>query len=158
MPTALRTARPRRYLMCRPAYFDVTYAINPWMNPDKPVDTGLAVAQWQQLHDALVEAGHTVDLIDPVPGLPDMVYAANGATVVDGKVLGARFRNAERAAEGAAYLDWFRDHGFTDTREPSHLNEGEGDILTTRSYLLAATASAAARRATARPRSTSADR
>ncbi|SEL58294.1 dimethylargininase [Streptacidiphilus jiangxiensis] len=137
MPVDTRAARPRRYLMCRPDFFEVTYAINPWMDPSEPVDTQLAVTQWERLHGALVEAGHTVELIDPVPGLPDMVYAANGATVVDGKVLGARFRNEERAAEGAAYLNWFRDNGFTDTLEPDHLNEGEGDLLTTRSYILA---------------------
>ncbi|WP_369405796.1 dimethylargininase [Streptacidiphilus anmyonensis] len=137
MPVASRTPRPRRYLMCRPDFFEVTYAINPWMDPVVPVDTGLAVSQWERLHGALVEAGHTVELIDPLPGLPDMVYAANGATVVDGKVLGARFRNEERAAEGAAYLNWFRHNGFTDTLEPRHLNEGEGDLLTTRSYILA---------------------
>ncbi|CAM5243363.1 hypothetical protein STENM327S_07283 [Streptomyces tendae] len=41
--TAGREATPRHYLMCRPTYFDVTYAINPWMDPGKPVDTDLAV-------------------------------------------------------------------------------------------------------------------
>jgi N-dimethylarginine dimethylaminohydrolase len=131
-----RTARPRRYLMCRPTHFEVTYAINPWMDPDKPVDTGLAVAQWERLHALYGELGHQVDLIDPLPGLPDMVYAANGATVVDGKVLGARFRNAERAAEGPAYLEWFRDRGFA-TLDPRHVNEGEGDLLLTASFVLA---------------------
>ncbi|CAM5605214.1 hypothetical protein SRIMM317S_04733 [Streptomyces rimosus subsp. rimosus] len=105
--TRTRTPGPRHYLMCRPTHFDVTYAINPWMDPAKPVDTGLAVAQWESLRDLYLSLGHTVEFIEPVPGLPDMVYAANGATVVDGKVLGARFRNAERAAEGPAYLDWF---------------------------------------------------
>ncbi|MFF2953054.1 dimethylargininase [Kitasatospora sp. NPDC057965] len=131
-----RTARPRRYLMCRPTHFEVSYAINPWMDPAKPVDTALALAQWERLYELYVDLGHRVDLIDPLPGLPDMVYAANGATVVDGRVLGARFRNAERAAEGPAYLEWFRAHGFT-TLDPVHVNEGEGDLLLTDRYLLA---------------------
>ncbi|MFE4518458.1 dimethylargininase [Kitasatospora sp. NPDC056783] len=131
-----RTARPRHFLMCRPTHFDVTYAINPWMDPAKPVDTDLAVAQWERLYELYVELGHRVDLIDPLPGLPDMVYAANGATVVDGKVLGARFRNAERAAEGPAYLEWFRARGY-ETLDPEHVNEGEGDLLTTASHVLA---------------------
>ncbi|MGP3689484.1 dimethylargininase [Streptomyces sp. IBSNAI002] len=131
-----RTARPRRFLMCRPTHFEVSYAINPWMDPAKPVDTDLAVAQWQRLYEQYLALGHRVDLIDPLPGLPDMVYAANGATVVDGKVLGARFRNAERAAEGPAYLEWFRANGFT-THDPLHVNEGEGDLLLTGSHLLA---------------------
>ncbi|MFE3560523.1 dimethylargininase [Streptomyces sp. NPDC059193] len=131
-----RTARPRRFLMCRPTHFEVSYTINPWMDPAKPVDTDLAVAQWQRLYEQYLALGHRVDLIDPLPGLPDMVYAANGATVVDGKVLGARFRNAERAAEGPAYLEWFRANGFT-THDPVHVNEGEGDLLLTGRHLLA---------------------
>ncbi|UNO41485.1 dimethylargininase [Streptomyces sp. MST-110588] len=132
-----RTQRPRRYLMCRPTHFEVTYSINPWMDPAKPVDTELAVAQWERLRALYLELGHKVELIDPLPGLPDMVYAANGATVVDGKVLGARFRNAERTAEGPAYLDWFRTHGFTELHDPQHINEGEGDFLVTGSWVLA---------------------
>ncbi|MFB6889197.1 dimethylargininase [Kitasatospora sp. NPDC056327] len=132
----VRTARPRRYLMCRPEHFEVSYAINPWMDPAKPVDTALAVAQWERLYALYLSLGHRVDLIDPLPGLPDMVYAANGATVVDGRALGARFRNAERAAEGPAYLEWFRARGFA-THDPAHVNEGEGDLLLTDGHLLA---------------------
>ena len=123
-----RTARRRHYLMCPPRHFAVTYAINPWMNPDVPVDQDLAVAQWETLRQTYLGLGHRVDLLEPVPGLPDMVYAANGATVVDGRVLGARFRHPERAAEAAAHLAWFRSAGLT-VVEPQHVNEGEGDLL-----------------------------
>ncbi|MFF0215048.1 dimethylargininase [Streptomyces vinaceus] len=132
-----REQRPRRYLMCRPSHFEVVYAINPWMDPEKPVDAALAVLQWERLRDLYRELGHTVELIEPVPGLPDMVYAANGATVVDGRVLGARFRNAERLAEGPAYLDWFRQNGFTTLHDPEYVNEGEGDFLVTAGHVLA---------------------
>ncbi|KJY40421.1 dimethylargininase [Streptomyces sp. R33] len=132
-----REQRLRRYLMCRPSHFEVVYAINPWMDPQKPVDAGLAVLQWERLRETYRELGHTVELIDPVPGLPDMVYAANGATVVDGRVLGARFRNAERIPEGPAYLDWFRENGFTELHDPEYVNEGEGDFLVTGSSVLA---------------------
>lgn len=76
--------RPRRYLMCPPSHFDVTYSINPWMNPTKPVDAELAMAQWERLRATYLSLGHTVEVIEPVAGLPDMVFAANGATVVDG--------------------------------------------------------------------------
>ena len=136
---ALRTATPRRYLMCPPTYFDVSYSINPWMNPDKPVDRERAVAQWETLRDLYVRLGHTVELIDPLPGLPDMVFAANGATVIDGRVLVARFRNEERAAEGPAYAQWFRQRAFSPVREPRWVNEGEGDYLTTERWVLAGT-------------------
>ena len=56
---ALRTATPRRYLMCPPTYFDVSYSINPWMNPDKPVDRERAVAQWETLRDLYVRLGRS---------------------------------------------------------------------------------------------------
>ncbi|MFI9362444.1 dimethylargininase [Kitasatospora sp. NPDC053057] len=134
-----REARRRRYLMCRPTHFEVTYRINPWMDPAKPVDTDLAVAQWEKLRALYLELGHEVELIDPLRGYPDMVYAANGATVVDGKVLGARFRNVERSAEGPAYLAWFRDNGFTELHDPEYVNEGEGDFLVAGSLVLAGT-------------------
>ncbi|MEU9193970.1 dimethylargininase [Streptomyces hundungensis] len=132
-----RTARPRRYLMCPPAHFKVTYSINPWMDPEKPVDLPLALAQWEDLRDRYRALGHTVELLDPRPDLPDMVFAANGATVIDSRVLGARFAHPERAAEAAVHLAWFRAHGFTTVHEPSHINEGEGDFAVTASYLLA---------------------
>ncbi|MFG2722091.1 dimethylargininase [Streptomyces sp. NPDC048416] len=132
-----RTARPRRYLMCPPAHFKVTYSINPWMDPEKPVDLPLALAQWEVLRDRYRALGHTVDLLDPRPDLPDMVFAANGATVIEGRVLGARFAHPERAAEAEVHRDWFRAHGFATVHEPAHINEGEGDFAVTDSYVLA---------------------
>ena len=96
----------RHYLMCRPTYFAVDYAINPWMDPTAPVDADLAIAQWEALVDTYRSLGHTVEFIDPIPGLPDMVFAANGATVVDGAVLGVSFtlRRARRRRPGLPRL------------------------------------------------------
>jgi N-dimethylarginine dimethylaminohydrolase len=135
--TARRAATPRSYLMCPPAYFDVTYAINPWMRLDAPVDPALAMRQWETLRQAYVALGHSVSVVDPVIGLPDMVFAANGATVIDGTVLGVRFRYPQRAAEAEAYLAWFRSHGWAPVREAAHVNEGEGDILVAGDAVLA---------------------
>lgn len=123
--------------MCPPAHFRVTYSINPWMDPSKPVELPLALAQWEELRDRYRSLGHTVELLVPSPELPDMVFAANGATVVDGRVLGARFAFTERAAEAEAHLEWFRDRGFADIHRPAHVNEGEGDFAVTASYVLA---------------------
>ena len=124
-----RVATPRSYLMCPPEYFAVTYAINPWMRPDSPVDAGRAMRQWTALRAVYEALGHSVSTIEPVAGLPDMVFAANGATVIDGTVLGVRFRHHERAGEAAAYLSWFLTHGYSPVHEPVFVNEGEGDIL-----------------------------
>ena len=132
-----RTATTRKYLLCPPEYFAVNYAINPWMDPQRPVDAMLAMAQWNELRETFVRLGHEVSLIDPVPGLPDMVFAANGATVIGGNVLGARFLHPERAAEGTVYLDWFRRNGYPSVTVPKLVNEGEGDIVFGGRFVLA---------------------
>jgi len=119
----------RTYLMCPPEHFAVEYAINPWMNPDKPVDVELALTQWERLREAYQGLGHTVQVIRPEPGLPDMVFAANGATVIGGRVLSAQFKYPERQPESDAYLEWFRRHDYTRIRHSVVTNEGEGDIV-----------------------------
>jgi N-dimethylarginine dimethylaminohydrolase len=65
-----RMPRPRSYLMCRPDEFVVAYAINPWMDVDTPVDTALAVKQWDGLRETLVGLGHTVRTLEPLLFLP----------------------------------------------------------------------------------------
>ncbi|MET8583573.1 dimethylargininase [Streptomyces collinus] len=135
----IRTAIPRRFLMCPPTYFEVSYSINPWMDPKRPVDAGLAERQWRNLRSLYRDLGHEVLEVAPLPGLPDMVFAANGATVRDGMVFGSRFRHMERTAEGPAYLAWFRAQGYADVHWPEHINEGEGDYLAVGDRLLAGT-------------------
>ncbi|MFC4059480.1 dimethylargininase [Planomonospora corallina] len=129
----------KHFLMCRPEHFAVEYAINPWMDPSAGADRDLAIRQWEELRSVYEGLGHRVSLIDPVEGLPDMVFAANGALVVGGRVYGARFKHPERAAEGPAYLEWFVRNGYDRVREASFTNEGEGDFLTLDHVILAGT-------------------
>ncbi|PPI24118.1 dimethylargininase [Rathayibacter sp. AY1B5] len=133
-----RTPVAKTILMCRPEHFTVVYRINPWMDPQVPTDTSLAVRQWQTLYDTYVELGFTIELIEPEAGLPDMVYAANGGFVIDGIAYGASFTYPERQPEGPAYMDWFRSAGF-DVRVPEEVNEGEGDFLLVGERILAGT-------------------
>lgn len=128
----------RRYLMCRPEFFTVSYKINPWMEPSVPTDTALAVRQWQVLYDTYIALGHEVELIDPIEGLPDMVYTANGGFLIDNVAYGAKFRFQERVPEGPAFMEWFAANGF-DVREPVEVNEGEGDFLLVGDTILAGT-------------------
>ena len=70
-PQASSSAAVRLHdLMCPPAHFKVTYSINPWMDPTKPVDLPLALAQWEDLRDRYRALGHTVELLDPSPACP----------------------------------------------------------------------------------------
>lgn len=123
--------------MCKPTFFEVSYSINPWMDPDSPTSTSRGLTQWKDLHDLLSELGHTVDLVEPVAGLPDMVFAANGAIVVDDRVLVARFRHPQRQEESQSYMEWFRAHGWPTVQQAERTNEGEGDYLYTGDMFLA---------------------
>jgi len=137
-PAPARTATKRTILMCKPDFYTVSYRINPWMHPEDPTDTAKAVAQWQELYDVYQGLGFEIHLIDPIDGLPDMVYAANGGFVLDGVAYGAKFQYPERQPEGPAYMDWFRSAGLQ-VAEPVETNEGEGDFLLVGDVILAGT-------------------
>jgi N-dimethylarginine dimethylaminohydrolase len=134
--SATRTAAQKTVLMCRPDHFTVSYRINPWMFPTQPTDTAKAVEQWEVLYDTYVGLGFDVKLVDPIAGLPDMVYAANGGFTLDGVAYGAKFTYPERQPEGPAYMDWFAANGF-EVAVPEEINEGEGDFLLVDDVILA---------------------
>jgi N-dimethylarginine dimethylaminohydrolase len=133
---AERTARLRHYVMTAPRFFAVDYAINPWMDTATPVDSATAVAQWENLRETYHRLGHVVDLVDPVAGLPDMVYAANGGLIVNGTAVVARFKYPQRQAESDAYAEWMQAHGYVPVHT-RHVNEGQGDLLPVGGIVLA---------------------
>jgi N-dimethylarginine dimethylaminohydrolase len=134
--TREREATARHYAMTPPTFFAVEYAINPWMDTSTSVDTHVAMNQWETLRQTYKELGHTVELVEPVAGLPDMVYAANGGLLVNGKAVVARFAYPQRAGESAAYAEWMSRHGYHPT-ETRYVNEGQGDLLVVGSIVLA---------------------
>jgi len=133
---ATRRGARRRYLMCAPQHFDVVYRINPWMDPDRPTGRRRALRQWHRILDTYRDAGHEVVLIDPVEGLPDMVFTANAGLVLDGRALVARFRHAERAGEQQPFHAFFERLGLVEVTGASYVNEGEGDYLAVGSIIL----------------------
>ena len=69
--------------MCPTDYFDVVYEINPWMDKTVQVDKGLARSQWEALYRLLSEEiGATIELVNPLEGLPDLVFTANAGLSV----------------------------------------------------------------------------
>jgi N-dimethylarginine dimethylaminohydrolase len=124
--------------MCPPVYFAVSYSINPWMDPAVPVDRDRALAQWQRLVEAYRACGHLVELLAPVPGLPDMVFAANGASVIDGEVIVARFSSSWRSAEADHHASWHRAaNPGVDSHTTRSVNEAEGDVAVLSDRVLA---------------------
>ncbi len=121
----------KTFLMCEPRYFDVCYVINPWMAGNEgKVDKKLAEKQWQNLHDILARRA-TIRLIEPVAGLPDMVFTANGGFVCrNHQVIISSFRHTERQAESGHFKKFFADSGYRiSTLGSSIYFEGAGDAL-----------------------------
>ncbi len=129
-----------RFLMCPPDHFAVTYTINPWMDPRgwarrASAHFEMSRHEWTALHRQLVDLGARIELVQPVSGLPDLVFTANSAVVLDRKVLLARFRHPERRGEERYYqaaFQSFRARGLVDSAErlPGELVlEGAGDSV-----------------------------
>jgi N-Dimethylarginine dimethylaminohydrolase len=98
------------FVMTDPACFDVSYRINPWMDPAAwtPEQAAQARAGFEALRQGLQAAGAHVEIVGAVKGLPDLVFPANAAVVLDGKVLLARFRHPERQGEEAVFRSVFQ--------------------------------------------------
>jgi len=109
-----------KVLLCKPLHFAVTYSINPWMVVGS-VDSKKAMKQWEQLVLAYRSLGITVEVIDQIPGLPDMVFATDQGIVQGNTILISNFRHRERQGERSLYLNWFKAHHF----EPIFLPKGE---------------------------------
>lgn len=120
----------RRFLMCPPEHFAVLYEINAWMQKEVAVDLERARAQWEALVATLRAAGAEVEVLDPHPGVPDMVFTANAGLVNGDQFVPSRFRHPERQAEVPHYVDWFTSHGFSVDELPAGVShEGAGDAL-----------------------------
>jgi N-dimethylarginine dimethylaminohydrolase len=120
----------RRYLMCPPTHFDVSYAINPWMDLAIGVDRDRAQRQWDALVATYRAAGAEIEVLEPQPALPDLVFTANLGIVDGDAFVPARMHNAERRPETPHAVRWFAEHGF-EIRELSEAvtQEGAGDAL-----------------------------
>jgi len=116
--------------MCSPDYYGVQYEINPWMNRERKVDHVTAVKQWKDLHDILVELGVRISLLEPVEGLPDLVFTANAAMIVENVAILSRFRHEQRQGEETHNENWLVANGFEVRRMPDDSYfEGAGDAL-----------------------------
>ncbi len=126
---ARRTSRPS-ILMCAPEHYDIEYEINPWMHEENPVIPNLAAAQWSDLRGIYMQRlGWDVRLVEPVAGLPDMVFTANGGFVLGDKVMLPHFRHPDRQGETARFEAWYKSAGYREIVMPKYDNEGEGDVL-----------------------------
>jgi N-dimethylarginine dimethylaminohydrolase len=128
------------FLMCPPHHFEVKYSINPWMDPGAWASKAnclvdAADLQWRALYEVLVTCGAKVEVIRAIPDLPDLVFTANAAVILDRKALLARFRHPERRLEEpvfASALHKFRRQAALDLVAELPRNvvlEGAGDCI-----------------------------
>jgi N-dimethylarginine dimethylaminohydrolase len=127
-------------MLVDPAHFDVSYVINPWMNPaawaeDPAGHRRQARTSFESLAAALSGCGAVLEILDGAEGLPDMVFPANGAVILDGRALAARFACAERRGEEKIFLGALRrlaDKGVlseVDQFPEGCFQEGAGDAI-----------------------------
>ena len=116
--------------MCPPDFYGIEYEINPWMSRDTPSDAERSRQQWQALYDLLVGLQVDVRLMEPVRGLPDLVFTANAGLVWHDMVFLSSFRHAARQGETPVDAEWFVANGFRTIEIPAGMYfEGAGDAL-----------------------------
>ncbi len=128
----------RRYLMCPARHYGVLYEINPWMRREVAADPARSLEQWEALVRTLENAGATIETIEPVDGLPDMVFTANAGFVWGDCFVPSRFKHPERSGEEPHFERWFRRR---DARvvglDGRPYFEGAGDALPFRDRVVA---------------------
>jgi N-dimethylarginine dimethylaminohydrolase len=116
--------------MCPPDYYGIEYEINPWMDRRVRADPARSRSQWSGLYQTLLDLGAMVELVEPSPGLPDLVFTANAGVVFRNLFLVARFRFGVRQGESPVFARWAAEHGFTVEELPEGMyHEGAGDAL-----------------------------
>ena len=116
--------------MCPPDHFGIEYEINPWMNVRVGSDAERSRRQWTALFETLQELGVVVELIEPVPGLPDLVFTANAGLVYRNLFINSNFRFGVRQGETARFEAWAHRRGLEVVRLPADSYfEGAGDAL-----------------------------
>ncbi len=117
-------------LMCPPDFYGIHYEINPWMDMSRQAEHAVAVEQWQSLNRHIRDAGAEVSLLEPVAGLPDLVFTANAAMIYRRRALVSRFRHRQRQGEEPYNRRWFAENGFEVVDVPENFSfEGAGDAL-----------------------------
>lgn len=128
-PVLALAPRPQ-LLMCPPRHFEVSYSINPWMQPAQcRVDRARAHRQWKALQRACARHA-SLHALEPAAGLPDLVFTANAGLVHGQTFVPAAFRHPQRQPETALFADWFHRQGYRIRRlPPGIVFEGAGDAL-----------------------------
>ncbi|MBI2109373.1 MAG: hypothetical protein HYT93_04365 [Parcubacteria group bacterium] len=135
--------------MIQPTYLNVTEKDkhgNLHMDPDNKPNLPKAIPQWKRLAEgAYIMLGVVGHFMNPVPGLPDMTFTANGAFTFIGKdgrkyMIRSKFRPERRKGEERYFESYFMhtlhyaviniwtDEYGTKNKNPIYF-EGAGDAI-----------------------------
>lgn len=127
-------------LMVTPDFFEVVYAINPFMKDKEgrlnQVDQKQAVTEWNNLLSAFSKVGLKTNTIPGIAGLPDMVFSANqsfpfwNSQTQSYEIILSRMRSAQRKEEVPYFKRFWTEQGFK-VHELNHTGafEGNGDAI-----------------------------
>jgi N-dimethylarginine dimethylaminohydrolase len=131
----------KRLLMAEPTYFDVEYAINPFMKDAQghlnKIDKEKARSQWEELKNNFLNLGLQVDVLPAQKGLPDLVFTANQSfpfihpKTLRPSVILSHMRSEKRQPEVALFRDWFQnqDYDIYELSDQKLAFESNGDLI-----------------------------
>ncbi|MEK7384473.1 MAG: arginine deiminase-related protein [Elusimicrobiota bacterium] len=129
---------PSGVLMCAPDHYQVLAVKNPYMHGHVgAVNLSQARRQWAQVREAFDASGCPVSLIEPTPGLEDMVFCANqslAGTRANGEKIAliGSMLHVSRRPEVEAFESFYEGKGYRIVRLKAggHATfEGSGDAV-----------------------------
>lgn len=129
----------KKVIMVSPEFFDIEYAINPYMtNQDgglQKIDSAAAQSQWNDLKGTYSKLGYAIEVIPGVKGLPDMVFSANQSFPFwDYKkdkpsVIMSNMRSQFRKNEVSYFENYYSNNNYNIYHLEKNAFEGNGDAL-----------------------------
>lgn len=128
-------------LVAEPSFFEVAYAINPYMTDPKSgalqqVNKTQAQEQWNTLIKTFRSLGLKVVSLPGIQGLPDIVFTANqsfpfwNVSTSRYEIILSKMRSPERAQEVPFFERFWKEQGFSVHHlEHSGSFEGNGDAI-----------------------------
>jgi N-dimethylarginine dimethylaminohydrolase len=119
-----------RLLMCPPRHFGIAHAVNPWMAASVGYSAPQAERQWERFVELLrIAADVAIELIDPQPEMPDLVFTANAALISGKLAVAGSARESQRRREHSVYRSWLAANGFATAFVQQTAFAGAGDAL-----------------------------
>lgn len=120
----------QKILLCPPTYFDIEYAINPWMHIDQKVNRTKVLEEYQNLKNKYTELGVEFDELKPTKSLSDQVYTTDIGLPIGKLFIKSNFKYGQRKPEATIGAEYFTAKKYAIYQIPPAISyEGEGDLI-----------------------------